>query len=76
MSRAVYFFSNIAYEGTMPNDGARPDRSWQEIASDAAKEKNPERLIELTNELERALDERKKSLRPTTEQTLTPARTA
>ena len=33
-------------------------RSWQEIAQEAFREKDPKRLSELTEELVRALDER------------------
>jgi hypothetical protein len=33
-------------------------RSWQEIAAEASREKDPEKLLTLTKELERALDER------------------
>jgi hypothetical protein len=33
-------------------------RYWQEIAEEASKEKDPKRLVELTDELTLALDER------------------
>jgi hypothetical protein len=33
-------------------------RSWQEIAQEAFREKDPKRLLELTEELARALDAR------------------
>ena len=35
-------------------------RDWQQIAADASKEKDPKKLLQLTTELERALDERDK----------------
>jgi hypothetical protein len=35
-------------------------RTWQEIAAEASREKDPEKLLKLTKELERALDERDK----------------
>jgi hypothetical protein len=44
------------------NNAERPNRSWQEIVLDAAIETNPETLAELTQELERALDERRKNI--------------
>jgi ferric-dicitrate binding protein FerR (iron transport regulator) len=47
----------------MSKDGKR-FRSWQEIALEAWRERNPERLRELTKELETALDERDKKLNP------------
>ncbi len=41
-------------EGT--NGSSRP---WQEIAREASTEQNPQRLIELTKELNKALDEQR-----------------
>lgn len=41
----------------------KPLRPWQEIAEQAAREKDPSRLIELSKELERALKERDKQLK-------------
>jgi hypothetical protein len=35
----------------------KPARSWREIAQEASHELDPERLMELANELTRALDE-------------------
>jgi hypothetical protein len=49
----------------MSDSDAKPERCWQEIAAAAAKESNPEKLLELSKELEDALDHRKKVLRPT-----------
>jgi hypothetical protein len=46
----------------MSDRRAKPERSWQEIAADAAREPNPEKLLELSKELEDALDQRKKAL--------------
>jgi hypothetical protein len=37
-------------------------RSWQEIAEEASKEIDPEKLLKLTHELEDALDKRDKEL--------------
>jgi uncharacterized membrane protein (DUF106 family) len=39
-------------------------RTWQEIAEEASREKDPEKLQKLSEELERALDERAKRLHP------------
>jgi hypothetical protein len=35
---------------------------WQEIAAEASREKDPEKLLKLTKELEQALDERDKKI--------------
>lgn len=40
------------------DDGCRSVRTWQEIAEEASREKDPKRLIELTAELERVMAER------------------
>jgi hypothetical protein len=40
-------------------------RTWQEIAAEAAKETDPEKLLALSAELCRALEERDKTLRTT-----------
>jgi hypothetical protein len=40
----------------------KPLRPWQEIAEEAAREKDPNRLLELSKQLERALEERDKHL--------------
>lgn len=42
----------------MAEEEERPLRSWQEIAEEASREQNPEKLLKLTDELERALDKR------------------
>ncbi len=47
----------------MVADDLTPTRPWQDIAADASHEKDPQRLIELTKELEHALDERDRKLR-------------
>lgn len=44
----------------MAQPEGRPNRSWQEIAEDAAHEGDPDRLLKLTEELEQALDDRDK----------------
>ncbi len=41
----------------LPGDD-KPPRNWQDIAAEAAKETDPEKLNKLTEELERALDKR------------------
>jgi hypothetical protein len=46
----------------MSDSNAKPERCWQEITADAAQEHTPEKLIELSNELAVALDQRKKIL--------------
>jgi hypothetical protein len=38
------------------HDG-KPKRRWQEVAEEASREQDPERLLQLTKELEEALDE-------------------
>ena len=48
-----------------PNDDVI--RSWQEITAEAAKETNAQRLTQLAVELERALEERDKKLKPQTD---------
>lgn len=48
----------------MFDSNAKPERSWQKIVADARKEQNPEKLAELSKELERALDQRSKVLHP------------
>lgn len=47
----------------MAEEGSGPLRSWQEIAEEASKEQDPEKLLRLTQELERALDKRDEDLR-------------
>jgi hypothetical protein len=49
----------------MSDTNSKPERCWEEIAADAAQELSPERLLELSQELEHALDQRKKILRAT-----------
>jgi hypothetical protein len=44
-------------------DGKNALRSWQEIVAQAARTHDPEKLNKLSEELERALDERGKKLR-------------
>lgn len=44
----------------MPQQDGGPKRSWQDIAQDASRERDPDRLLRLTKELEQALDERDK----------------
>jgi hypothetical protein len=46
----------------MWKDVANPIRDWREIAAEAEKETDLKRLLELTNELERALDARDREL--------------
>jgi hypothetical protein len=46
----------------MSDINAKPERSWREIAAEAARESNPEKLIELSKELEDVLDHRRKVL--------------
>lgn len=42
----------------MSQDERSPARSWQEIAAEASRERDPQRLLQLTEELERALKDR------------------
>lgn len=45
-------------------ENSRPlRRSWREIAEEASKEADPEKLLKLTHELEDALDKRDDELR-------------
>ena len=37
-----------------------PPRQWREIAAEAAREQDPEKLVQLTEELARALEREKK----------------
>ena len=46
----------------MSDSNAKPERCWQEITADAAQEPDPEKLLELSKELESALVRRKKTL--------------
>ena len=48
--------------GEIVSETNKPIRSWQEIAEEAFREQNPERLRKLSEELEMALDERAKKL--------------
>jgi hypothetical protein len=45
-------------------DDGKPVRSWQEIAQEALREKDPKRFEELARELELALDVRDRKLIP------------
>ena len=45
-------------------DDPKPTRNWEEIVSDASRERDTEKLRMLAEELERALDERDKRIRP------------
>jgi hypothetical protein len=42
----------------------KPTRTWQQIAEEASREQDPEKLRGLAKELERALDERRRKLYP------------
>lgn len=44
----------------MSHDGAKPKRDWREIAAEASKEHDLQKLLELTEELQQALDERER----------------
>jgi len=45
-----------------PDRGPRPPRSWHAITEEASHETDPQRLAELSEELERALAERDQKL--------------
>jgi hypothetical protein len=47
----------------MSQDERSPARKWQEIAAEASREKEPQKLLQLTEELERALENRYAKLR-------------
>jgi hypothetical protein len=44
----------------MSQDGAKPKRNWREIAAEASKEHDLQKLLELSEELRQALDERER----------------
>ncbi len=46
----------------MPQDD-KPKRTWREIAEEASREEDSEKLQKLAEELERALDERRRDLK-------------
>jgi hypothetical protein len=46
----------------MSGSDGKPNRPWQEIAAEVCRENDSKRLLELTDELVRALDERDESL--------------
>lgn len=46
----------------MAGENEKSLRSWQEIAEEASKERDPEKLLKLTSELEHALDKRDEEL--------------
>jgi hypothetical protein len=47
--------------------GTKPKRTWREITEEASREEDPEKLQKLAEELERALDERRKRICPDTD---------
>ncbi|HEX3106474.1 MAG TPA: hypothetical protein VHQ22_18685 [Terriglobales bacterium] len=59
MAGALSFSDTLA----MSNNDSKPERSWQEIAADAAHEVDHKKLLELSKELEDALARRKTALR-------------
>jgi hypothetical protein len=42
----------------MPEDCPKPDRRWREIAGEVATEGDPDKVIELSEELLKALDKK------------------
>jgi hypothetical protein len=46
------------------NDNRKSNRTWRDIAEEASREQDPEKLQKLAEELERTLDERRKELHP------------
>jgi uncharacterized membrane protein (DUF106 family) len=48
----------------LPQNDSKSTRTWQEIAEEASREQDPEKLQKLAEELERALDERRRKLHP------------
>ena len=46
----------------MADSAGKPARGWQEITAEAAKETNRDKLEQLSEELDRALDERREYL--------------
>ena len=56
-------FLSLAGKCAMADD-PKATRSWEEIVSDASRERDTEKLRMLAEELERALDERDKRIRP------------
>jgi hypothetical protein len=47
----------------MTKDNESKPRSWQQIAAEAAMEADSDRLLQLAQELEQALEEREKRMR-------------
>jgi predicted Zn-dependent protease len=47
----------------MSSTESKDYRSWQEIAAEASQERDPQKLVELIKELERALDARDVEMR-------------
>jgi len=54
-------------DGTNRIDGTNPIKDWRELCSAAANESDPAKLINLIAELTKALDERNKKGRTTSE---------
>jgi hypothetical protein len=48
----------------MSNDDGQPVRPWQEIVEEASRERDPDKLEQLSKELTRALEERDNKLPP------------
>jgi hypothetical protein len=56
----------------MANTAGKPARGWQEIAADAGKESNRDKLQQLSEELDRALEERREYLQRLEKEKSTP----
>ena len=70
ISSGVYFAYSRRWR-RMSSAESKSNRSWQEIAAEASQEQDPKKLVELVEELERALNARDAEMR-----TASPARAA
>ena len=69
-AKTVYFAYSRRWR-RMSSAESKLNRSWQEIAAEASQEQDPKKLVELVEELERALNARDAEMR-----TASPARAA
>ena len=56
---------NEKLEVNMEEDGTKPERPWRDIAEEVSKEHNSDKVVELSDELIRALDKETKRSDPT-----------
>lgn len=56
--------TGVVFKVYSVSDDNKPNRTWREIAEEASREQDSEKLQRLAEELERALDERRRKLYP------------